>query len=77
MARGRDLPEGLLSTFGFLWLAAFEMFALLFHLTAPWELRRRGSPRAAPVTLLVAIAGVVATIVFLFWMTTSGEPYGA
>ncbi|MEU4333139.1 hypothetical protein AB0F59_00775 [Micromonospora lupini] len=76
MAAGRDLPEGMLSLFGFLWLAAFEMFALLFHLTAAWELRRRNSPRAALVALLVAVAGVVATIVFLFWMATSGEPYG-
>ncbi|WP_433536391.1 hypothetical protein ACQPZK_00465 [Micromonospora sp. CA-249363] len=75
MVEGRDLPEGLLSFVAFLWLAGSEMFALLFHLTAAWELRRRNAPRAALVTLLVAVAGVVATIVFLVWVATSGEPY--
>ncbi|MCF0096442.1 hypothetical protein [Micromonospora sp. MH99] len=76
MAEGRDLPEGMLSLFGFLWLAFFEMFALLFQLTAAWELRRRNSPRAALVTVLIAVAGVVASIVLLFWVATSAKPYG-
>ncbi|MEU9511417.1 hypothetical protein [Micromonospora sp. NPDC048169] len=73
---GRDMVEGLLSFIGLLWLAAFEMFALLFTVTAAFELRRRHSPRAALVTGLVAVAGVVVTIVFVLWVSTGTSQTG-
>ncbi|WCN80191.1 hypothetical protein [Micromonospora sp. LH3U1] len=69
--RGRDMVEGLLSFLGLLWLAAFEIFALLFTITTAFELRGRNSPRAAVVAGLVAVAGVVVTIVFLLWVSTT------
>ena len=73
---GRDMVEGLLSFVGLLWLAAFEMLALLFTLTTAFELRRRNSPRAALATGLVAVAGVVVTIVFVLWVATSTSQTG-
>ncbi|WP_422737631.1 hypothetical protein ACN263_30445 [Micromonospora sp. WMMD729] len=65
MVDARDLPEGTVTLIAFLWLVGFEMLALLLQLIAAWELRRRNSPFAALFTLLVAVAGVVATFVFL------------
>ena len=65
---GRDMIEGLLTVAGLLWLAAFEMFALLFTVITAFELRRCNSPRAALVAGLVAVAGVVVTIVFVRWV---------
>lgn len=73
---GRDMVEGLLSFVGLLWLAAFEMLALLFTLTTAFELRRRNSPRAALATGLVAVAGVVVTIVFVLWVATATSQTG-
>ncbi|MFI6065924.1 hypothetical protein ACIA47_11755 [Micromonospora sp. NPDC051227] len=70
---GRDMVEGLLSFLGLLGLAGFEVFALLFTITAAFELRGRNSPRAALVAGLVAVTGVVATIVFLIWVSTTAS----
>ncbi|MGC1215068.1 MAG: hypothetical protein WA890_27890 [Micromonospora sp.] len=74
---GRDMVEGLLSFVGLLWLAAFEMFALLFTVTTAFELRRRTSPRAALVAGLVAVAGVVVTIAFVLWVPTAASQTGS
>ncbi|MFE9192262.1 hypothetical protein ACFYL6_21920 [Micromonospora sp. NPDC007208] len=70
---GRDMVEGLLSFVGLVGLAGCEVFALLFTITAAFELRGRNSPRAALVTGLVAVAGVAATIVFLIWVSTTAS----
>ncbi|MEU4551655.1 hypothetical protein [Micromonospora violae] len=70
---GRDMVEGLLSFVGLVGLAGFEVFALLFTITAAFELRGRNSPRAALLTGLVALAGVVATVVFLIWVATTAS----
>ncbi|MCG5437745.1 hypothetical protein [Micromonospora foliorum] len=70
---GRDMVEGLLSFVGLLGLAGCEVFALLFTITAAFELRGRHSPRAALVAGLVAVAGVVGTIVFLIWVSTTAS----
>ncbi|MBQ0988834.1 hypothetical protein PSH03_004105 [Micromonospora sp. PSH03] len=70
---GRDMVEGLLSFIGLLGLAAGEVFALLFTITAAFELRGRNSPRAALAAGLVAVTGVVATIVFLIWVSTTAS----
>ncbi|MGW5556188.1 hypothetical protein ACWER9_03055 [Micromonospora sp. NPDC003944] len=68
---GLDMVEGLLSFVGLLGLAASEVFALLFTITAAFELRARNSRRAALVAGLVAVIGVVTTIVFLIWVSTT------
>ncbi|WP_327033619.1 hypothetical protein [Micromonospora ureilytica] len=70
---GRDMVEGLLSFVGLLGLAGFEVFALLFTITAAFELHGRNAPRAALVAGLIAVAGVVATIVFLIWVSTTAS----
>ncbi|MET8257708.1 hypothetical protein ACFYPG_12815 [Micromonospora sp. NPDC005553] len=69
------MVEGLLSFIGLLGLAACDVFALLFTITAAFELRGRNSPRAALAAGLVAVTGVVATIVFLVWVSTTGSTY--
>ncbi|MEU1586001.1 hypothetical protein [Micromonospora sp. NPDC005710] len=70
---GNDMVEGMLSFVGLLALAASEGFALLFTITAAFELRARDSPRAALAAGLVAVTGVVATIIFLVWASTTAS----
>lgn len=65
---GRDEIEGMLSFVGLLGLAGGELTALVLTAVTAWELRRRGMTRAAVIAGLVAVAGVVVTILFLRWV---------
>ncbi|MEU7934402.1 hypothetical protein [Micromonospora echinofusca] len=62
---GRDTIEGMLSFIGLLWLVVFATVALVLTAVAAVALRRQGSPRAAVVAVLVAVSGILATVLFL------------
>ncbi|MEU4781377.1 hypothetical protein [Micromonospora sp. NPDC023633] len=68
MVLGRDTIEGMLSFVGLLWLGVFATVALGLTAVAALALRRRGSPRAALVAGVVAVAGILATVLFLRWV---------